>query len=102
MPRSPRPASGGIVWGWGRLWRRTRGDAEQRGLLADPPGGWPAGWLGRVNRPQTREEREAPALCIARGRPFGSPTWVRRMAGRSGLESTLRPRGRPRRKASKA
>ena len=69
MPRSPRPASGGIVWRWGSLWRRTRGDADQRGLLADPPGGWPADWVERVNQPQTREEREAVALCIARGRP---------------------------------
>jgi len=55
-----------------------------------------------LNRPQTREEREAVALCIARGRPFGSPVWVRRIAARLGLESTLRPRGRPRKKGSKA
>jgi len=89
-------------WRWCSLWRRTRGDADQRALLADPPGGWPADWVGRVNRPQTREERQAVALCIARGRPFGSPRWVRRMAGRLGLESTLRPRGRPGKKGSKA
>ena len=62
---------------------------------------WPPDWLARVNRPQTRQEREALALCIARGRPFGSPVWVRRMAARFGLESTLRPRGRPRKNASK-
>jgi len=89
-------------WRWCSLWRRTRGDADQRALLADPPSGWPADWVGRVNRPQTREEREAVALCIARGRPSGSPVWVRRMAGRLGVESTLRPRGRPRKKGSKA
>jgi len=62
---------------------------------------WPPDWLARVNRPQTREERKAVTLCIARGRPFGGPVWVRRMAGRLGLESTLRPRGRPRKKGSK-
>ena len=31
-----------------------------------------------------------------RGRPFGEEGWVRRMARRFGIESTLRPRGRPR------
>jgi putative transposase len=82
-------------WRWCSLWRRTRGDADQRALLTDPPGGWPADWIEWVNRAQTPEEHEAIAQCIARGRPFGTTEWVQRMAGRFGLESTLRPRGRP-------
>ena len=69
MPRSPGPASGGIVWRWCRLWRWTGGDADQRGLLAYPSSGWPRDWLGPVHRPQTRQERDALALRIARGRP---------------------------------
>ena len=31
--------------------------------------GWLPDWVGRVHRPQTRQEREAVALCIVRGRP---------------------------------
>ena len=89
-------------WRWCSLWRRTAGDAEQRALLTDPPGGWPGDWPDLVNCPQTPEEHEALARCISRGQPFGSPAWVNRMAERFGLQSTLRPRGRPRKKEEKA
>ena len=89
-------------WRWGSLWRRTSGDAEQRGLLTDPPNGWPTGWVDLVNQPQTRKEHEAIARCIARGRPFGNDRWVRRMVARLGLESTLRPRGRPKKTKTEA
>jgi len=58
----------------------------------------PADWLEAVNRPQSDDELAALRRCIARGRPFGSQPWVRRIAADCGLESTLRPRGRPRKK----
>ena len=61
----------------------------------------PADWLETVSRPQTDEEVAALRLSIARGRPFGSKQWVKRIAEKLGLESTLRPRGRPRKKAKK-
>ena len=35
------------------------------------------------------------AGSVQRGRPFGEERWVRRLAKRFGMESTLRPRGRP-------
>jgi len=35
-------------------------------------------------------------LCVGRGRPFGGEDWTRRTLRRLGLESTVRPRGRPR------
>jgi putative transposase len=83
-------------WRWGSLWRRTAGDAEQRALLTDPSAGWPGDWIRWVNRPQTEEEERAVAECIARGRPFGAPDWVAAAAARLGLQTTLHPRGRPR------
>jgi len=83
-------------WRWGSLWRRTSGDADQRALLSDPPGGWPNDWISWVNRPQTPEEEAALVCCIARGRPFGTPEWVAATAVKLGLQTTLRPRGRPR------
>ena len=52
-------------------------------------------WIARVNRPQTLSELEALRLGVQRGRPFGEEAWVRRLAKRFGMESTLRPRGRP-------
>jgi len=88
-------------WRWGSLWRRTQGDADQRAILSDPPAGWPADWVERVNRPQTAEEEQALADCIARGRPFGTPDWIAATAAKLGLQATLRPRGRPRKSRKK-
>jgi putative transposase len=34
--------------------------------------------------------------CVSRGAPFGDASWTDRVAGRLGLEASLRPRGRPR------
>jgi len=51
--------------------------------------------VARTNRPETATELEALRLSVQRGRPFGEEGWIRRMARRFGMESTLRPRGRP-------
>jgi len=88
-------------WRWASLWRRTSGDAQQRALLTDPPDGRPPDWLAMVNQPETEEELAALRRCVNRGRPLGSEMWVRRIAATLGLESTLRPRGRPRKTPNK-
>ncbi len=61
----------------------------------------PTDWLATVNRPDTEEELAALRVCIARGRPFGSQQWVKRVVAELGLESTTRPRGRPRKGSKK-
>ncbi len=53
-------------------------------------------WLQWVNKPLTREEREALSKCLVRGQPYGDTPWQMGIAKRLGIESTLRPRGRPR------
>jgi REP element-mobilizing transposase RayT len=53
-------------------------------------------WVARVNRGLNAEQLEAVRTCVARGRPFGSTSWVQRIAARLGLEFTLRGPGRPR------
>jgi putative transposase len=50
----------------------------------------------RVNRPLTAAEIEAVRRCVNRGAPYGSAAWVARATTAMGLESALRPRGRPR------
>ena len=94
------PLRAGLVsraedWRWGSLWRRERGDAEARTLLADWPVPRPGGWLSFVNAAQSLEEEEALKCSIRRGSPFGVETWVKDTVQRLGLEMTLRPRGRP-------
>ena len=53
-------------------------------------------WPSFVDEPQTIKELEALRRSVVRGTPFGGPTWTRRTAAHLGLESTLRPLGRPR------
>lgn len=54
-------------------------------------------WLRHVAEPQTEAELLALRRSVNRGTPFGSESWQKRTIAKLGLESTLRPRGRPRR-----
>lgn len=56
-------------------------------------------WLERVNAPLPAGELERIRHAVARGCPFGDPEWTMATARRLGLESSLRPIGRPRKTA---
>ncbi|MFG0263981.1 MAG: hypothetical protein ACF8AM_02375, partial [Rhodopirellula sp. JB055] len=60
---------------------------------------WPvrrsANWIARVQADFTKSEREQLAWSVRRGVPFGEETWVESIARKFDLESTMRPRGRP-------
>jgi putative transposase len=81
-------------WHWSSL--RLRQSSADASLLASGPVPLPSNWLQLVNEPQTEAEVEAIRTSINRGRPYGSQRWQKRAARHLGLESTLRPRGRPR------
>jgi putative transposase len=72
--------------------------AQGRPVLTDWPVERPRQWLRVVNAAQTPAEEEALRRAVNRGRPFGGATWEKQAAGRLGLESTLRNRGRPRKR----
>ena len=61
----------------------------------------PEPWLKFVNHKEEAAELEAIRESVNRGAPFGNPRWRETTAGRLGLESTLRPRGRPPKRAKK-
>jgi putative transposase len=82
-------------WRWGSLWVRCFGSARDKALLTEGPMQSPADWLTRVNHPESEAEFEALREAIRRGRPFGSEEWSLRIARELGIESTIRPRGRP-------
>ena len=72
---------------------------------ANPPGPVPleplavprdAAWTKRVNAVMTEKELATLRQSVNRGTPFGSEPWTAQTAKTLGLESTLRPRGRPR------
>lgn len=80
-------------WPWSSLWRRTQGDPKLAAFLW--PVERPQNWVACVNQAETATELEALRTNVQRGRPFGTEAWVARTAKRLGLESTLRPCGRP-------
>ena len=83
-------------WRWGSLWRRIHGTPEQKSLLTEWPVPRSADWADFVNGPQSEAELNAIRTCIQRGQPFGSQLWTQETAKTLNLESTLQPRGRPR------
>jgi REP-associated tyrosine transposase len=81
-------------WTWSSLAWRTHG--RRPNLLANWPVDGPRNWIAHVNAPQSEAELSALRQSVDRGAPFGSQRWNERTAKRLGLESSLRPRGRPR------
>jgi putative transposase len=77
-------------------------DAGRPSYLAVGPVPRPRPWLRWVNQALTLGELEALHRCVNRGTPFGSAAWVEPTAERLQLQSTLRPRGRPRKEAAAA
>ncbi|MCA8915557.1 MAG: hypothetical protein KDB90_09105 [Planctomycetes bacterium] len=59
----------------------------------------PEPWLRFVNREEEAELLARLRECVNRGAPFGNPTWRENAARKLGLESAIRPRGRPRKDA---
>ena len=92
------PLRAGLVkqagdWRWSDMAGRLSAELPTSAWPIERPRQWPR----LVNGPLEQEQAAAIATSIERGSPFGSPQWVHRAATRLGLESTLHPRGRPRR-----
>jgi putative transposase len=82
------------AWDWCSLPVR-RGRTRPR-WLTDPPQSIPREWTAIVNEPQSESEEAAVRNSIRRGAPLGDADWQKRVARQLGLESSLRPIGRPR------
>ena len=78
-------------------WCSASARADRPWLL--PRARWPVTprrhWADWVDQPQTAAEQEALRTSVRRGAPYGDDRWTKTIAARLGLESTLRPRGRP-------
>jgi len=64
--------------------------------LVEGPTPRPQPWLRFVNREEEAEQLAKLRECVNRGSPFGDDPWRKNAARKLGLESTIRPRGRPR------
>ena len=86
-------------WRWSSLWRREHGDSQERKMLSTWPLPRPRKWVSTVQQAQTQSELDAIRRSVNKGLPFGRDEWVKKTAKRLGLESTMRPRGRPKKRA---
>ena len=84
------------AWRWGSLARQVGKSRSSGPSLSPWPIERPEPWAKRVNLPLSPAEEEALRRSMARGQPYGSEEWLEATSARLGLESTLRPRGRPR------
>jgi putative transposase len=91
------PLRAGLVlhaqeWQWSSLWRRHHGPHD---ALDKWPVPQPGNWTAIVDEPDQDQELDRIRLAVTRGAPLGDPQWVKQTAGALGLDSCLRPRGRP-------
>ena len=82
-------------WRWSSLWHRVNRNAAV--TLADWPLRPGQNWLEYVTQAETEAEWKALRRSAQVGIPFGETVWQQATAKRLGLESTLRPPGRPKR-----
>src|SRR5436190_1809771 len=99
------PLRAGLVaavdgWNWNSL--SLFRQRERPVWYSDGPVPRGRNWLAHVAQPQTDVELVALRRSVNRGCPYGSERWQGRTITALGLESTLRPRGRPRRLENEA
>ena len=83
-------------WKYGSLYRWRHGTNKQKALLSTWPIQRRPNWLDWVKEPLSAKEQKRLQWSISRGSPYGEETWVESTARKLDLETTLRPRGRPR------
>jgi len=99
-PVRPTLVSRAEHWRWNSIWRRLHPDQNgEKPALCPWPIPRPADWMARVNRALSKRDLDAVRVSVIRSRPFGGEDWQKRAAKRLGLESTFRPRGRPKKAA---
>lgn len=92
------PLLAGIVkrsqeWPWSSL--AIRNGKKSDILLSDGPVELPARWNSLVNYRINQGQLESMERCVKRGCPLGENYWAEKTASLLNLQSTRRPRGRP-------
>lgn len=82
-------------WPWGSLWCRSHRRAALFDKLTTWPVDRPGNWSDDVNRPMDEEALKSVRRSVSKGLPLGMPDWQAKTAGRLGLQTTVRRRGRP-------
>jgi putative transposase len=81
-------------WAWSSL--RLHEQRDRPAWYSEGPVRRGRNWAAYVARPQTDAELVALRRSVQRGVPYGGERWQKKTIRSLGLESTVRPRGRPR------
>jgi putative transposase len=81
-------------WPWTSLVLRDK--SQRPGWYSEGPVPRGRDWVKYAHEPQTDVELVALRQSVERGTPYGNPRWQAQTIASLGLESTVRPRGRPR------
>jgi putative transposase len=85
------------------LWSSCRETIKikNHSLIDEIPIELPTNWEEYINKPLTMKELERLRQSVIRQSPYGNESWQLRVSQDLGLESTIRPRGRPRKNYDK-
>jgi putative transposase len=83
------------AWRWSSAWLRTDARQPLHDLLTEWPVRRPRNWIQLLNEPQSEKELKALREARDRGRPYGDARWSAKTARQLGVESSMRPIGRP-------
>jgi len=92
------PLRAGLVnsakdWLWSSYLEST--SKKPHSVIDEVPIELPRDWGKYVHEPITEKELDKLRQSVHRQSPYGSPSWQMQVSKELGLESTLRPRGRP-------
>ena len=82
-------------WQWSSAYARRQPVDERRWLAIPDDPALPRNWRSWVNKVETEAELTSLRHSVRRGLPYGDDQWTRSSAVRLGLQTTTRPRGRP-------
>jgi len=82
-------------WQWSSAYVRRRSLEESRWLAIPDDPALPRNWRSFVNKVETEAELQSLRNSVKRGLPFGDAQWIKSSAVCPGLESSTRPRERP-------
>ena len=82
-------------WQWSSAYARRQPIDQRRWLTIPDDPALPRNWRSCVNKVETEAELTSLRHSVRRGMPFGDDQWTKSSAVRLGLETTTRPRGRP-------
>ncbi|MEQ1826407.1 MAG: transposase [Pirellula sp.] len=82
-------------WIYGSLYHWSERTTAGKKRLSPWPIRRHSDWAEQVAMDFSQSERQQLDWSVRRGVPFGEETWVESMARKFDLESTMRPRGRP-------